>query len=291
MATTRRGPRLRPRVIVLIRPTGVVQLGCDPETAVTLGPEGMDTETVLTFLRLLDGLRTKPQIIWRAGECGIDPDHAVALLTLIDDAGLLDHPEDRAGRVRTVRVHGLGPLSDAVTGGLQALGIRPSHSRDYPFGVETVRTWRSDMVILADTLMPDPRLVNDLLLYRIPHMQLRIRDNKGVVGPLVLPGATSCLRCADLIRAQNDTEWPHLAAQLLGRVGHASVAGITATAAVALGEMEAILDCSPRRAPTTLNATLELDLDSHVLDRRAWHRHPECACAQVRARSAPEDPA
>lgn len=278
-----RGPRLRPRVTVLVRPTGVVQLGCDPETAVVLGPEGMDFKAVLTFLRLLDGLRTKPQIIWRAGECGIDPDRAVALLTLIDEAGLLDHPEDRAGRVLAVRVHGLGPLSDAVSTGLCALGVRPSRSRDYPSGPATVRTWRSDLVVLADALMPDPRLVSDLVLYRIPHLQLRIRDNKGVIGPLVLPGATSCLRCADLIRAQNDAEWPHLAAQLLGRVGHASPAGIAATTAVALGELEAILDCSPRRTPATLNATVELDLDSHVLDRRVWHRHPACACARVPA--------
>ncbi|WP_454195673.1 hypothetical protein [Nocardia sp. Marseille-Q1738] len=283
MTTMCRGPRLRPRVTVLVRPAGVVQLGCDPETAVVLGPEGMDAEAVLTFLRLLDGLRTKPQIIWRAGECGIDAERAVALLTLIDEAGLLDHPEDRAGRALAVRVHGLGPLSDAVSTGLRALGVRPSRSRDYPSGAATVRTWRSDLVVLADALMPDPKLVNDLLLHRIPHLQLRIRDNKGVIGPLVLPGATSCLRCADLIRSQNDADWPHLAAQLLGRVGHASPAGIAATAAVALGELEAILDCSPRRTPATLNATVELDLDSHVLDRRVWHRHPACACVRVPA--------
>ncbi|MEU6829256.1 hypothetical protein ABZ894_11465 [Nocardia beijingensis] len=283
MTTMCRGPRLRPRVTVLVRPTGVVQLGCDPETAVVLDPDGMDAETVVAFLRLLDGLRTKPQIIWRAGECGIDAERAVALLTLVDEAGLLDHPEERAGHVRAVRVHGLGPLSDAVSAGLRALGIRPSRSRDYPSGPATVRSWGADLVVLADTLMPDPRLVSDLVLHRIPHLQLRIRDSKGVVGPLVLPGVTSCLRCADLIRAQNDTDWPHLAAQLLGRVGHASPAGIAATTAIALTELETIIECSPRRAPATLNATLELDLDSHTLDRRGWDRHPDCGCAHVSA--------
>ncbi|MFR9751269.1 hypothetical protein ACL02S_09550 [Nocardia sp. 004] len=281
MPTTCRGPRLRPRVTVLVRPTGIVQLGCDPETAVLLGPEGMDSDTVLTFLRLLDGLHTKPQIIWQAGERGIEPEDAGTLLTLIDEAGLLEHPGNRAGPVRAVRVHGLGPLSDSVSAGLCTLGIRPSRSLDYPYGMATARTWGADLVILADALMPDPRLVNDLLLYRIPHLQLRIRDNKGVIGPLVLPGATSCLRCAELIRAQHDTDWPHLAAQLLGRVGHASPAGITATTAVALGELEAILECSPHRPPATLNATMELDLDSHALDRRIWHRHPACVCARV----------
>ncbi|MEU7764278.1 TOMM precursor leader peptide-binding protein [Nocardia sp. NPDC049190] len=281
MTTMCRGPRLRSRVTVLVRPTGVVQLGCDPETALVLDPEGMDAETVLGFLRLLDGLRTQPQILWRAGEHGIAPDSAVALLTLIDEAGLLDHPEDRAGQVRAVRVHGLGPLSDAVSAGLRTLGVRPTRSHDYAPHASTVRTWQADLVVLADALMPDPQLVNDLVLHRIPHLQLRIRDNKGVIGPLVLPGATSCLRCADLIRAQNDAAWPHLAAQLLGRAGSASPAGIAATTAIALGELEAIMECSPGRAPATLNATVELDLDSHVLDRRAWAPHPACPCTRI----------
>ncbi|WP_406281482.1 hypothetical protein OH799_17055 [Nocardia sp. NBC_00881] len=278
MTTMCRGPRLLPRVTVLTRPSGVVQLGWDPETALVLGPEDMDAETVLAFLRLLDGLRTQPQIIWRAGECGIDPERAVALLTVIDQAGLLDHPEDRAGRVRAVRVHGLGPLSDAVSAGLRTLGVRPTRSRDHSPDAAAVRTWRSDLVVLADALMPDPRLVNDLVLHRIPHLQLRIRDGFGLIGPFVLPGETSCLRCLDLTRCDYDPEWPHLAAQLLGRVGHASPAGIAATAALALGELEAILACSARRAPETLDTTLELDLDSHLVERRRWAPHASCGC-------------
>ncbi|MCP2320522.1 bacteriocin biosynthesis cyclodehydratase domain-containing protein [Nocardia amikacinitolerans] len=274
---------LHPRVTILVRPSGVVQLGWDPERALLLEPPDLDTQTVLGFLRLLDGLRTRPQILWQAGRSGIAAERAATLLAEIDAAGLLVQPRDRPGPIRAVRVHGLGPLSDAISAGLRRVGIRPVRSRgDAPEAVVTGPR-ADDLVVLADTVVTDPRLASALVLHRIPHLPVRVRDGTGVVGPLVLPGETSCLRCADLTRVDYDAEWPHLAAQLLGRVGHASPAAIAATAALALGELEAILDCSPRRPPATLDATLELDLDSHLLQRRYWAPHAACGCRTIGA--------
>lgn len=268
---------LHPRVLILVRPSGEVQLGWDPEGALLLRPPDLDPAAVLAFLRLLDGLCTRPQLLWRAGECGIEAARAAALLDEIDAAGLLIQPERPAARIRTIRVHGLGPLSDAICTGLRGYGLQPTRSRGYrPGALETA--WRADLIVLGDTLMPDPRLVQDLVRLRIPHLPVRIRDDKGVIGPLVLPGATSCLRCTDLIRCEYDSAWPRLAAQLLDRVGHAAPSGIAATAALALRELEVILRCSPRRWPDTWNATLELDLDRYVLRQRPWPRHPACGC-------------
>jgi nicotinamidase-related amidase len=48
-----------------------------------------------------------------------------------------------------------------------------------------------------------------------------VRDGTGLVGPLVIPGVTSCLRCADLHRSDRDAAWPALAAQLRDAVGSA----------------------------------------------------------------------
>lgn len=277
---------LHPRVTILVRPSGVVQLGWDPERALLLEPPELDTQAVLGFLRLLDGLRTRPQILWQAGRNGVAAERAVTLLEEIDAAGLLVQPRDRPGPIRAVRVHGLGPLSDAISAGLRRVGIRPVRSRgDAPEAVVTGPR-ADDLVVLADTVVTDPRLASELVLHRIPHLPVRVRDGTGVVGPLVLPGETSCLRCADLTRVDYDAEWPHLAAQLLGRVGHASPAAIAATAALALGELEAILDCSPRRPPATLDATLELDLDSHLLQRRYWAPHVACGCRTIGSGSA-----
>ncbi|MFD6394643.1 TOMM precursor leader peptide-binding protein [Nocardia sp. NPDC060259] len=279
--TPLRGPMLHPRVTTLVRPSGTVQLGWDPERALLLETTELDTGTVLAFLRLLDGLQSRPQIIWRAGEFGITPDRTIALLAAIERAGLLLQPERKQGRIRAVTVHGLGPLSDAVAIGLRRMGFRPVRSREYR--PDAVIGAGSDLVVLADALMVDPRLSVDLVLRRIPHLQVRVRDGVGVVGPLVLPGETSCLRCADLTRTGFDADWPHLAAQLLGRTGHASPAGIAATTALAMGELEAIVACSPRRRPGTLDATVELDLDTHEVQRRPWLPHPDCGCRTVAA--------
>ncbi|MEU8899066.1 TOMM precursor leader peptide-binding protein [Nocardia sp. NPDC048505] len=273
----RSGPMLQPRVMVLVRPSGAVQLGWDPDTAVVLAPDDLDTATLLSFLRLLDGTRTRPQILWLAEESGITPAQALALLTEIETAGLLAPPDPPGGRLGTIRVHGVGPLSDALALGVRRLGVRPVRSRGYTPDTP-VGTWRGGLVLLTDAVVADPRLTNELVLHRVPHLPVRIRDGKGLIGPLVLPGRTSCLRCADLTRTEIDPAWPHLAAQLLGRVGQASTAAVAATAALALSELESILTCSPARALGTLDATLELDLASHRIERRGWAPHPACGC-------------
>ena len=50
-----------------------------------------------------------------------------------------------------------------------------------------------DLVILSDSLVADPRLVRDLHSQGVPHLPVRVRDGIGLVGPLVIPGVTSCL--------------------------------------------------------------------------------------------------
>ena len=52
---------------------------------------------------------------------------------------------------------------------------------------------------------------------------------------------------------------------------------LLATAALALTELEAIVACRPRPLDI-LDATLELDLDTHEVRRRPWPPHPDCGC-------------
>ncbi|NNH69601.1 TOMM precursor leader peptide-binding protein [Nocardia uniformis] len=277
MSTRVHNPMLHPRVAVLVRRSGAVQLGWDPGQALQLHPAGMDAATVLAFLRLLDGLRTRAQILWRAREFGVDSTTALSLLAEIGAAGLLSAHPTSAARVRCAHVYGRGPLSDALLRELRRIGVRPSHSRAHqvPFNGR-----HPDLVVLADVLVPAPDLVEELVRRHIPHLQVRIRDGRGVIGPLVLPGITSCLHCADLHRIEHDPDWPHLAAQLLGRVGQASPAGIAATVGLALAEIEAVAAGSTDHPPVTFDATLELNLDSRQLDRRVWPPHPACVCRE-----------
>ncbi|MEV6770344.1 TOMM precursor leader peptide-binding protein [Nocardia sp. NPDC051030] len=282
--TRNHGPMLHPRITVLVRRNGAVQLGWDPSTAVILQPPG-PAEAMPAFLRLLDGMRTQPEILWQARALGFDGEATQSLLDEMASAGLLAHDEPRS-RLRTVRVHGRGPLSDALAEGLRRIGLRPSRSSERDTaeprdGIpEFARPDRPELVVLADALVPDPALVAEFMEYGVPHLQVRMRDGRGVVGPLVLPGETSCLRCADLHRCDRDPDWPHLSAQLLGRVGYASTAGIAAATALALQEVETIAHGSAEHPPATLNTTLELDLDSPHIDHRPWPVHPNCGCLQ-----------
>src|SRR5271168_3100729 len=75
-----------------------------------------------------------------------------------------------------------------------------------------------------------PRMLRDLHSQGVAHLAVRVRDGTGLVGPLVVPGVTSCLGCADLHRRDRDAAWPAVAAQLRDTVGVADRATLLATA-------------------------------------------------------------
>lgn len=288
------GPRLDPRIPILVRPSGTVQLGWDPEHALLLTiPTGVAPQAVAALLRLLDGQHTRDEILWRAHEIGLHAADTAALLAELAGAALLTPGIAVCRGVRTIHVHGRGPLADGIADSLADGRVRLTRSVPFdasgPGRASSTTDWglradRSACVVLTDELVPDPRVVAELVEARVPHLQVRLRDGMGVVGPLVLPGRTSCLRCADLTRTSRDHEWPHLAAQLLGAVGHADPAAILATTALALAELSVLIAAAPDRSPACLDTTLELNLTTYRLVRRSWPAHPHCGCRRRAAR-------
>ncbi|MBY8850743.1 ThiF family adenylyltransferase [Saccharothrix longispora] len=137
-----------------------------------------------------------------------------------------------------------------------------------------------DLVVLADVLVPAPELLIGLLASRTPHLAVRVREGLGVVGPLVVPGRSSCLRCADRHAADEDPEWPVLAAQLVDRVQHADVATVTATAGFAVGQALLALDrgAEMRTRPPTWDAVVEVDAFAGAVEHRIAPVHPRCEC-------------
>ena len=57
----------------------------------------------------------------------------------------------------------------------------------------TVTAADADLVVLSDNLVADPRMLRDLHSQGVAHLAVRVRDGTGLVGPLVVPGVTSCL--------------------------------------------------------------------------------------------------
>jgi bacteriocin biosynthesis cyclodehydratase domain-containing protein len=180
----------------------------------------------------------------------------------------------------SIRVHGCGPLSQMLIDGLRCSGARvgqTSHAN------AVVSATGVDMVVLSDYLVADPRLVRDLHAVGVPHLPVRVRDGTGLVGPLVIPGVTSCLACADLHRTDRDAAWPAVAAQLRDMIGTADRPTVLGTVAVALGQLQCIIAAvrgpdAPGAPPSTLNTTLEVDVSSNTILARRWSRHPRCQC-------------
>lgn len=137
---------------------------------------------------------------------------------------------------------------------------------------------RAQLTILAvDGPIPDDRQ-SALHAADAPYLAVSLSLESGVVGPLVLPGLTSCLRCADLHRRDRDPAWTALAVQLgiPRRYGPASAAVVaTIVAGVAAQQALAFLDGDD---PACLDGTLELHLPDWRLRRRSWAPHPDCGC-------------
>ena len=120
----------------------------------------------------------------------------------------------------------------------------------------------------------------ELQRQRLVHLAVCVSEAIGVVGPLVQPGRTACLRCLDLARADRDPAWPLILAQLpAGRMDATSGDAVLATAVAAQAAAQAVAfaDRSELAAATT-NGTLELALPAWQWRRRTWLPHEACTC-------------
>ena len=270
------GPRWDPRIAVLSRPDGRLQLGWTPGRAVLLTlPVGVDRAR---------GEVDPPQ----NGRLQIPRDHPVGSIDARDfDVGdgevaratrrfrIRPHcrQEHRVRPDPTVSVHSRTPSSAPWS----PAGYSTRRSRGYR-NTDVVRTWNEQLVVLADDVVTDPRLVSDLVRCGLPHLSVRIRDGNGVIGPLVVPGQSSCLRCADIIRSELDPHWLHLSAQLLGSAGHAESAMIHASVALALAEIDSALSETAATYAASLSSTLEIALRPYRITTRRWPRQISCSC-------------
>jgi bacteriocin biosynthesis cyclodehydratase domain-containing protein len=136
-------------------------------------------------------------------------------------------------------------------------------------------------VILADTYGRE--LPGALHTDRVPHLAATASEAIGVVGPLVRPGCSACLRCLDLARAERDPAWPLILAQLAGDdAGPLTCDAVLAAAVAAQAAGQALMFIDRGAADAVTNATLELVLPGWQWKRRTWGPHPRCGCGKPR---------
>jgi bacteriocin biosynthesis cyclodehydratase domain-containing protein len=202
---------------------------------------------------------------------------AVALATLLAAAGVGQVEVDATGTVTAADV-GTGYLPDDL-GRPRAVAAADAVRRGAPGMAVSLRRV-PDLIVLCDVVVAEPVMVTELLTTGIPHLIGFAHEGMAVVGPLVWPGRSSCLHCAELHRADLDLSWPKLAAQLVGKVPTASLA-CTQLAAALIAEQVLAALAGPGAglpAPPTWGAALELDPVRGTLRRHPRPAHPRCGC-------------
>jgi hypothetical protein len=191
------------------------------------------------------------------------------------------------GRV-SVRDTGVVTAGDAVVGGVSAADEGRPRSLAAAEAVRRASPLTdlrpppegspADLVVLARPWAASDPLVRGVHRAGVPHLVAAVRGDTGVVGPLVLPGVTGCLRCGDLHRRDADPAWPRLAAQLTATEPPPSGATVTCLLTAATAAVQVLAYIDGGAAPATVDATIELRPPDLLPRLRRWPAHPDCGC-------------
>ncbi|WP_166442072.1 hypothetical protein [Nakamurella flava] len=138
----------------------------------------------------------------------------------------------------------------------------------------------ADLVVLGAIDVLDLGLAATLTRDRVPHLGVVAGIGRVVVGPLVLPGRTSCLACAHRHRVDADPEWPTVLRSLLDRRSP-TPAAVTVAMATALAAAQILDHVDHLRCPGTVDGTLEWNVGEATPRRRTWVPHPTCGCRDL----------
>jgi bacteriocin biosynthesis cyclodehydratase domain-containing protein len=298
-------PALRAALRPLWRDEQTVQIGVDSRRALAIsGARG-----AADVIRLLDGSRSREQIVAEASQRGVPIAVAERVLTLLAVAGaVIDFPaealrsmsrelrlhlapvlaaaslssQDADGGVRllarrsatVIQVRGSGLIADLVVDLLIRSGVAASVAD----GQRPVSDQAPDLTVLVGYRPPEE--LAQLHQQRLTHLAVCASEAIGVVGPLVQPGQTACLRCLDHTRADRDPAWPLILAQLpASRMDATADDPVLATAVAAQAAAQALAFADrPEADAVTANGTLELALPTWLWRRRTWPPHQACTC-------------
>ncbi|MFJ1752259.1 ThiF family adenylyltransferase [Kitasatospora sp. NPDC088134] len=121
----------------------------------------------------------------------------------------------------------------------------------------------------------------ELMRAGVPHLYTGVLEHLGVVGPLVVPGASACGTCATLARRDEDEVWPRLLAQLIddgpGRARLPACDGAVAATVAGLAALHVQLYLDGV-LPPSVDGWCELSAADGMLRRLRLRSHPDCGC-------------
>ncbi|MGN6250649.1 MAG: TOMM precursor leader peptide-binding protein [Marmoricola sp.] len=221
-------------------------------------PDDAAHRTVLEALRTADLLPSTPE--------------AEELLPLLRSHGLVRVAGPRPAPIRTVDVVGdLGVDPDPLLAG-SGLGRGGRRA--------TAGSPRPTLLLRTGEVNRDH--LDTLVRSGVPHLVVRVVDGAPVLGPLVVPGQTACLRCIDAHRGDDDPAHRAVVERYVAAPaapgGDPAPAPSVATLLTcwAAHQLAAFLDGV---RPTTWSTTLSWDPTFVDLTATTWCRHPACGCS------------
>ncbi|MGC3952685.1 MAG: hypothetical protein QM804_00250 [Propionicimonas sp.] len=275
--------RLTRQLPLAWRGSGVLQLGLDEGLVLQGVPDelpqaiwALAEPRSLTELERLTPALGEPWLSW--------------LLARLTTAGLVTtEPELPAA----IGLLGAGRLADTLAAALAKAGpidlTRAAHTRPrgrrrltgpLPHWSEAVAGLPPVVVVATDTQEPDRAVTDALARTGRTHLVVRLEADRAVVGPLVLPGRTPCVRCHDLLRCHYDRAWPLLVAQLCHDRPAPDPVLLGWAVSTAVVQLRCLLAGGE---PDATGRTLELGSADHVLRVRDWQVHPGCGCVLAAA--------
>ncbi|HEY3870142.1 MAG TPA: hypothetical protein VGM10_17390 [Actinocrinis sp.] len=144
---------------------------------------------------------------------------------------------------------------------------------------------RPDLAVVALGGLAAAPLLADLAEQGVAHLPVEVREDRAVLGPLVLPGATACTRCLDLARTDRDPHWPWIAARSGGHPGLRPACDSTLAALASAQAVLHVLAFLDGLLPPSVSAVIEYPLPYGLPERVRIEPHPACGC--LRPPSAP----
>lgn len=299
--------RLARHAVVLRRDADTLQVGVYPAVVVPVAYHDL--------LQGLAAASSESQLSVAASARGLPDGSATQLVETLGAAGLLaDGPVEAGPPAPVLRLIGAGPLARRTASVLASAGLTACYLADVPgaepsayahpgrqhaldrvdglthtlrrrhpeLDVRRVRHWTKpdgtpvDLTVVAADGPEVDRLVTDTLSATDqPHLVLRSSGQEVSVGPLVVPGHSSCLRCADLARRDADPQWPWVLAQLT-RIRLDPAPSLLAWAGAYAATQ--VLAFASGGTPESLGHTVELSTCDHAVRLRPWLPHRECGC-------------
>ncbi|HUW78043.1 MAG TPA: hypothetical protein VMV52_04755 [Candidatus Nanopelagicaceae bacterium] len=183
--------------------------------------------------------------------------------------------ELRLSDQRSITSQHLPVSSLSSVGQNAARDLERSLSRDYPR--VTARKIKQPALVII-TRPPAPSEILAWMNFSVSHLLIESRGDAIEIGPLVVPGKNSCLRCLTLDRLDRDPNW--YTVELCGQTDHEPPAALAQVAAGlgALAALSLLDDPDPRAHSRLADTTLRIEA-SLSISSAARKRHPRCGCS------------